>query len=94
MGNGITINKKQLPGVLQSPRARKIVVIPYQKWIYYDARRFGHFNQFSTDSGCEIISNKGVGVGITGEESRISTNIQPPTHPDRYALVTFCKPSK
>ncbi|CAF1375444.1 unnamed protein product [Adineta steineri] len=57
MGNGITVNKKQLPGVLQPPGARKIVVIPYQKWIYYDARRFGHFNQFSTDSGCEIISN-------------------------------------
>jgi hypothetical protein len=57
MGNGITVNKKQLPGVPQPPGARKIVVIPYQKWIYYDARRFGHFNQFSTDSGCEIISN-------------------------------------
>ncbi|UJR15167.1 hypothetical protein I4U23_002130 [Adineta vaga] len=57
MGNGITINKKQLPGVPKPPGARKIVVIPYQKWIYYDARRFGHFNQFSTDSGCEIISN-------------------------------------
>ncbi|CAF3230310.1 unnamed protein product [Rotaria socialis] len=57
MGNGITINKKQLPGVPQPPGARKIVVIPYQKWIYHDARRFGHFNQFSTDSGCEIISN-------------------------------------
>ena len=57
MGNGITVNKKQLPGVPQPPGARKIVVIPYQKWIYYDARRFGHFNQFSTDSGCEIIFN-------------------------------------
>ena len=57
MGNGITVNKKQLPGVPQPPGARKIVVIPYQKWIYYDARRFGHFNQFSTDSGCEISSN-------------------------------------
>ena len=49
MGNGITINKKQLPGVPQPPGARKIVVIPYMNWIYYDARRFGHFNQFSTD---------------------------------------------
>jgi len=57
MGNGITVNKKQLPGVPQPPGARKIVVIPYQKWIYHDARRFGHFNQFSTDSGCEIISS-------------------------------------
>jgi hypothetical protein len=57
MGNGITVNKKQLPGVPQPPGARKIVVIPYQKWIYYDARRFGHFNQFSTDTGCEISSN-------------------------------------
>jgi hypothetical protein len=57
MGNGITINKKPLPGIPQPPGARKIVVIPYQKWIYYDARRFGHFNQFSTDSGCEIIFN-------------------------------------
>jgi hypothetical protein len=57
MGNGITINKKQIPGVPQPLGARKIVVIPYQKWIYYDARRFGHFNHFSTDSGCEIISN-------------------------------------
>jgi len=57
MGNGITVNKKQLPGVPQPPGARKIVVIPYQKWIYYDARRFGHFNQFSTDNSCEIISN-------------------------------------
>ncbi|UJR31512.1 hypothetical protein I4U23_019001 [Adineta vaga] len=57
MGNGITVNKKQLPGVPQPLGARKIVVIPYQKWIYYDARRFGHFNQFSTDTGCEIISH-------------------------------------
>jgi len=57
MGNGITVNKKQLPGVPQPPGARKIVVIPYQKWIYCDARRFGHFNQFSTDTGCEISSN-------------------------------------
>ena len=57
MGNGITVNKKQLPGVSQPHGARKIVVIPYQKWIYYDARRFGHFNQFSTDSGCEIVPN-------------------------------------
>jgi len=57
MGNGITVNKKQLPGVPQPPGARKIFVIPYQKWIYYDARRFGHFNQFSTDTGCEISSN-------------------------------------
>jgi hypothetical protein len=57
MGNGITVNKKQLPGVPQPPGARKIVVIPYQKWIYYDARRFGHFNQFSTDTGCEISYN-------------------------------------
>ncbi len=57
MGNGITISKKQLPGVPQPPGARKIVVIPYQKWIYYDARRFGHFNQFSTDTACEISSN-------------------------------------
>ncbi|CAF1492566.1 unnamed protein product [Adineta steineri] len=57
MGNGITVNKKQLPGVPQPPGARKIVVIPYQKWIYHDARRFGHFNQFSTDSGCEISLN-------------------------------------
>jgi hypothetical protein len=57
MGNGITVNKKQLPGVPQPPGARKIVVIPYQKWIYCDARRFGHFNQFSTDTGCEISYN-------------------------------------
>ena len=57
MGNGITVNKKQLPGVPPPPGARKIVVIPYQKWIYYDARRFGHFNQFSTNSSCEMISN-------------------------------------
>ena len=54
MGNGITISKKQLPGVPPPPGARKIVVIPYQKWIYHDARRFGHFNQFSTDPACEI----------------------------------------
>ncbi|CAF4826685.1 unnamed protein product [Rotaria sp. Silwood1] len=57
MGNGITVNKKQLPGVPQPPGARKIVVIPYQNWIHYDARRFGHFNQFSTDISCEISSN-------------------------------------
>ena len=57
MGNGITVNKKQIPGVPQPPGARKIVVIPYQKWIYCDARRFGHFNQFSTESGCEYTSN-------------------------------------
>ncbi|CAF3932966.1 unnamed protein product [Rotaria sordida] len=57
MGNGITVNKKQLPGVPQPPGARKIVVIPYQNWIYYDARRFGHFNQFSTDNSCEISLN-------------------------------------
>ena len=58
MGNGITsVNKKHISGGSQPPGARKIVVIPYQKWIYYDARRFGHFNQFSTDSGCEILSN-------------------------------------
>ena len=56
MGNGITVNKKQLPGVPQPPGARKIVVIPYQKWIYCDARRFGHFNQFSTDNTCETTS--------------------------------------
>jgi hypothetical protein len=64
MGNGITVNKKQLPGVPQPPGARKIVVIPYQKWIYYDARRFGHFNQFSTDSGCEISSNNSVSSAV------------------------------
>lgn len=57
MGNGITISKKQLPGVPQAPGARKIVVIPYQKWIYFDARRFGHFNQFSTDQGCDSLSS-------------------------------------
>ncbi len=57
MGNGITVNKKQLPGVPQPPGARKIVVIPYQKWIYCDAHRIDHFNQFSTDTGCEISSN-------------------------------------
>ena len=57
MGNGITVNKKQLPGVPQPPGARKIVVIPYQKWIYFDARRFGHFNQFSTDATCDLSSN-------------------------------------
>jgi hypothetical protein len=57
MGNGININKKQLTGILPPPGARKIVVIPYQKWIYHDARRFGHFNQFSTDYACEITVN-------------------------------------
>lgn len=57
MGNGITVSKKELSGVPQAPGARKIVVIPYQKWIYHDARRFGHFNQFSTDTSCEISLN-------------------------------------
>jgi hypothetical protein len=57
MGNGITVNKKQLPGVPQPPDARKIVVISYQKWIHCDARRFGHFNQFSTETTCETTSN-------------------------------------
>lgn len=57
MGNGITVNKKQLPGGGQPPGARKIVVIPYQKWIYCDARRFGHFNQFSTEPTSDLISN-------------------------------------
>jgi hypothetical protein len=76
MGNGITINKKQLPGVSQPLGARKIVVIPYQKWIYYDARRFGHFNQFSTDAGCEISSNNTVPYVLP---SLSSNSFSPPT---------------
>ncbi|CAF4608251.1 unnamed protein product [Rotaria magnacalcarata] len=82
MGNGITINKKQLPGVPQPPGARKIVVIPYQKWIYHDARRFGHFNQFSTDSGCEIIfnnNNSNNNTILSVLPSLSSSSFSPPT---------------
>ena len=57
MGNRGTINKKQFSSVPQPHSERKIVVIPYQKWIYGDARRFKHLDQFSTDDDCEIISN-------------------------------------
>jgi hypothetical protein len=80
MGNGITVNKKQLPGVPQPPGARKIVVIPYQKWIYYDARRFGHFNQFSTDTGYEIIlNNSNNNTTLSGIPSLSSTSFSTPT---------------
>jgi hypothetical protein len=74
MGNGITINKKQLPGVPQPPGARKIVVIPYQKWIYYDARRFGHFNQFSTDTSCELSSNNNNNTAISSVLPSLSSS--------------------
>ena len=56
MGNGINLHtKKPLPE--HHPGARKIVVIPYQKWIYHDARRFGHFNQFTPDHICDLNSS-------------------------------------
>lgn len=74
MGNGITVNKKQLPGVPQPPGARKIVVIPYQKWIYCDARRFGHFNQFSTDPTCEISSNNNNNMTISSVLPSLSSS--------------------
>lgn len=79
MGNGITVNKKQLPGVPQPPGARKIVVIPYQKWIYYDARRFGHFNQFSTDTSCEISLNNNNSATSSVLPSLSSNSFSTPT---------------
>ena len=80
MGNGITVTKKQLPGgVPQPPGARKIVVIPYHKWIYYDARRFGHFNQFSTDSGCELLSNQHPSMVSSVLPSLSSSSFSTPT---------------
>lgn len=93
MGNGININKKQLPGVSAPPGARKIVVIPYQKWIYHDARRFGHFNQFSTDHPCEISSNNNNNNNSNGNNNYNSNNntilsVLPSLSPTSFSTAT------
>lgn len=79
MGNGININKKQLPGVPPPPGARKIVVIPYQKWIYHDARRFGHFNQFSPDYACDVSVNQNNNTILSVLPSLSSSSFSTPT---------------
>ncbi|CAF0739841.1 unnamed protein product [Didymodactylos carnosus] len=45
MGNGI-IYKKQ-SGVQTCSQSRKITVIPYERWLYSEAKRWGHFKQFN-----------------------------------------------
>ncbi|CAF4667225.1 unnamed protein product, partial [Rotaria socialis] len=72
-------NKKQLPGVPQPPGARKIVVIPYQNWISHDARRFGHFNQFSTDPSCEVSSNNNTNAMSSALPSVSSNSFSSPS---------------